>query len=690
MLPRQDPTVTASETATLDARRTRGISHAAFAVAALVVASTLIRLAVAQAFTTPWITPDEMVYGMLGEGLWSHGTLTLRGFDAPYYSLLTPALIGAPLRLSSLADGIQWARLLQCLAMSLVAVPTYVWARRLATPRWAVAATAITLAAPALHYAGFLMTEPLTLVVVTAALLMLARALEEPSSWRYGVFVAWTTAAAAVRLQALVLLPAFLVAAVVDALAARDRRRLRPLVGLGALAVLVVVLVSAIVLATGGELTRRSVLGAYTPVGESAPVAGQGLGEILWHAFDVAVLGLGLPVLAFAALAARVFTRRDPDPRLRAFVSTALGYAGLLVVQVGLFSSVYVGAVAERYLLTLLPLLAIALCTWIARGAPAERRVVVPAWGILVLLAALVPLEQLVAPGSIVNTLTPAPLSALGSETARRIALVLAAVAAGALAVFLPRRLAWIGAVVVGSGLAFVSVDTARRIDDASAHEQRAAIGSTAPAWLDDAGLQDGTLLVTGDRIWTSDARTIFWNRSVRDVLRIAPAEVPFPPDVPTATVGDDGVLRSPDGRSIERPLVVAPDSMMIAGTRVAERPQGDGDAPGLVAWHPQEPVRVELQRSGFLPNGDFTYGAQITVYACRPGTLDVTILGKTGDPVRASVDGIQVATLQTPAGGSAIHRIPTPPYADGTHACGFQLDTDGYAGTTAIVFAPK
>jgi hypothetical protein len=690
MLPRQDPAVTASETATLDAPRARGISHAAIAVVALVVASTLIRLAVAQAFTTPWIAPDEMVYGMLGEGLWSHGTLTLRGFDAPYYSLLTPALIGAPLRLSSLAYGIQWARMAQCLAMSLVAVPTYVWARRVATPRWAVAATAITLAAPALHYAGFLMTEPLTLVVVTAALLMLARALEEPSSWRYGVFVAWTTAAAAVRLQALVLLPAFLVAAGIDALAARDRRRLRPLVGLGALALLVVAVVSAIVVATGGELTRRSILGAYTPVGESAPVAGEGLGEILWHAFDVAVLGLGLPVLAFAALAARVFTRRDPDPRLRAFVSTALGYAGLLVVQVGLFSSVYVGAVAERYLLTLVPLLAIALCTWIARGAPAERRVVVPAWGVLVLLAAVVPLEQLVAPGSIVNTLTPAPLSALGSETARRTALVLAAVAAGALAVFLPRRLAWIGAVVVGSGLALVSVDTARRIDDASAHEQRAAIGSTPPAWLDDAGLQDAMLLVTGDRIWTSDARTIFWNRSVRDVLRIRPAEVPFPPDVPTATVGDDGVLRAADGRSIERSLVVAPDSMMIAGTRIAERPQGDGDAPGLVAWHPQEPLRIELQRSGFLPNGDFTHGAQITVYGCRPGTLDVTILGKTGDPVRASVDGIQVATLQTPAGGSAIHRIPTPPYADGTHACGFQLDTDGYAGTTTIVFTPK
>jgi hypothetical protein len=682
--------VTGSETATLDAPRARGVSPTALAVAGVVVASTLIRFAIAQAFTTPWIAPDEMVYGMLGEGLWSHGTLTLRSFDAPYYSLLAPALVGAPLELSDLAAGIEWARLLQCLAMSLVAVPTFVWARRLATPRWALAAAAITLAAPALHYAGFLMTEPLTLVVVTVALLMLARALEEPSTWRYGVFIAWTTAAAAVRLQALVLVPAFLVAAVLDAVGARDRSRLRPLVGLGLVSALVIVLVGAIALATGGELSRRSIFGAYTPVGESAPVAGEGLGEIVWHAFDVAVLGLGLPALAFAALAARSFSGRDGDPRLRAFVSTSIGYAALLVLQVGLFASVYVGAVAERYLLTVLPLLAIALCTWIARGAPPERRVVVPVWGILVLLAAIVPLDQLVGPGSIVNTLTPAPLSALGSETAERIGLVLAALAAGALAVFLPRRLAWIGAVVVGVGLGLVSVDTARRIDDASAREQRAASGSAAPEWLDDAGLHGATMLVTGDRVWTSVARTVFWNRSVREVLSLPPTEVPFPPDVPVATVGDDGVLRSADGRAVVRPLVVAPDSMMIAGTRVAERSQGDGDAPGLVAWRPQEPVRIELQRSGFLPNGDFTHRAQVTVYACRPGTLDVTILGKTGDPVRASVDGIHVATLQTPAGQSAIHRIPTPPYADGTHACGFQLDTDGYAGTTTVVFTPK
>jgi 4-amino-4-deoxy-L-arabinose transferase-like glycosyltransferase len=671
-----------------DARRAGRVSRAALVVAGLVVVSTLVRFGVAQAFTTPWIAPDEMVYGMLGEGLWSHGTLTLRGFDAPYYSVLTPALIGAPLAAFDLAEGIQWARLLQALAMSLVAVPTYIWACRLTNRRWAAAAAALTLAAPALNYAGFLMTEPLTLVVVAVALLMLSRALEEPTMWRYGVFIAWTTVAAAVRLQLLVLLPAFLLAAVLDAVAARDRRRLRPLVGLALVSAAVVAVVLGVVVATGGELSRRSILGAYTPLGETAPAGAHGLPEIVWHTFDVAVLGLGVPALALAALSAAVFARRDPDPRLRAFVSTTLGYGALLVIQVGLFSSVYVGHVAERYLVTLLPLLAIALCAWIGRGAPRERAVVIPVWGLLLVLAAIVPIDQLVSPGSIVNTLTPAPLAALSDGWARAV-LVAGALAAGALVTFLPRRLAWICAVLVAAGLALVSADTARRIDDASAHEQRVTMGSAPGGWLDDAHLGNATMLVTGDRVWTSVARSVFWNRSVREVLRVAPVTTPFPPTTASVSLGDDGVLRGADGDGLERALVVAPATLTLAGDLLATRPAGDSEVPGLVAWRPEEPLRIVMRRDGFMPNGDFSGVAQITVYGCRPGTLDVTLLGKSGDPVEAFVDGIPVGTLRTPAGTSRVHRIPAPPYSDGTHACGYELRTNDLAGSTTIVFTP-
>jgi hypothetical protein len=687
---REDAHVTGSETATALAPRGHRVSRAALVVVALIVVSTLIRFAAAQAFTTPWIAPDEMVYGMLGEGLWSHGTLTLRSFPSPYYSLLTPALIGAPLSAFDLADGIQWARLLQALAMSLVALPTYIWARRLGSRWWAVAAAALVLTAPAFHYSGFLMTEPLTLTVVTVALLMLARALEEPSMWRYGVFVAWATAAAAVRLQALVLLPAFLFAALVDSVAARDRARLRPLLWFGALAVTATGLVALAILATGGELSVRGLLGAYTPVGEAAGVGADRLDEVAWHAFDVSVLGLGVAVLAAAALAWLALSGRDRDPALRAFVSTMLAYAVLLVVQVGLFAGVFVGTVADRYLITLLPLLAIALCAWVARGAKRALWVVVPVWLLVVAGAALVPIAQLATPATLPNTPTSAALVGLGSEGAARGALVVGALVAGAMVVAVPRRLAWVIPIAAGVALVALSVDSGRRISDASAHEERVAIGSDPPGWLDDAGLEGATLLVTGDRLWTAIARTIFWNRAIDGALDLAPATTPFPPLVASVVLDPDGILRTATGATLDRPLVVAPSTFTLVGEKVAERPAGDSEAPGLAAWRPDQPVRIALRTEGFLPNGDFTGTARVTVYACRPGTLDVTILGKSGDPIEALVDGVPVARLETPNGGAATHRIPAPAGADGSRTCVFALENPGYAGSTTIAFTPR
>ena len=681
--------MTGSETATAGAPRARRVPHAALAVAGLVVASTVTRFAAAQAFTTPWIAPDEMVYGMIGEGLWTHGTLTLRSLPSPYYSLLTPALVGVPLAAFDLDTGIQWARLLQSLAMSLVAVPTFAWTRRVATTGWAIAAAALVLTTPALHYAGFLMTEPLTLTVVTAALYMLARAIAEPSMWRYGVFVAWATAAAAVRLQALVLLPAFLLAAVIDSLAARDRARLRPLLWFGAFAAFAAIVVGIAIVATGGELSSRRLLGAYTPVGEAGVVAGGRLQEVLWHAFAIAVLGLGATAIATAVVAWRVLSGRDRDPATRAFVSTTLAYVGLLVVQVGLFSAVFVGTVAERYLMTAWPPLVVGTAVWVSRGAPRAVWVVAAVGAAIVAGAALVPIDQLASPTTLPNTPTPAVLDALGNGWGRA-ALVVVALAAVALVALLPQRLAWVVLVAVGVGLALLSVDSGRRIADASAHEQRVALGSEPPSWLDDAGVRDATLLLTGDQLWTTTARTIFWNRAIDEAIRVAPETTPFPPLTTSVDIGPDGVLRTADGSPLDRDVVVAPSTFTLAGDRIAERQVGDSEAQGFVAWRTNGPVRVVLRREGFLPNGDFTGRALVTVYGCRPGTLDLTILGKTGDPVAVGIDGIAVAQLETPAGAAVTHRVATPPYADGSRPCVFALDNPGYAGSTTIAFSPS
>lgn len=678
--------MTGSETATAPHRR---LASPTVLIAVLVLLSTLARFIAAQAFTTPWIAPDEMVYGLVGETLWSEGTLTVRGLATPYYSLLTPVLVGAPLAAFGLEDGIQWARLLQALAMSLVAVPTYLWARRIASPRWALAAAAIVLTAPAFHYAGFLMTEPLTLTIVTVALLAMAQALERPSTWRYGVFLGWATAAAAVRLQALVLLPAFLLAALIDAAAARDRARLRPLVRLGALAVAVPVLAAVVVRLAGGELSSRRLLGAYTPIGEETGVVSDRLDEIAWHLLDLAVLGLGVAALATVALAGSVLSARERDPAVRAYVSVTLGYLAFLVVQVGLFSAVFVGHVAERYLVTALPPLAIGLCAWIARGAPRAPRVVVPIWFAVVAGAAFVPLTQLVAPKTLVNTPTPAPLAALDSPDAMRAVLVAVAVGAGLFVLLVPRRLAWTGAPVVALGLLLISLDTERRVTDASEHENRVAIGSAPPAWIDAAGLDDVTLLATADRLWTGTARTVFWNRAVDEVMRVVPARTPFPPVSPSVELGDDGVLRDADELPLEREVVIAPATMTLAGEKLAERPAGDSETYGLAAWRSDGPVQILTSVDGFLPNGDFGGVAHVTVYACDQGTLELTILGKTGDPIDVRVDGVIVTSLETPAEEAVTHRIPTPPYADGSRTCVFELDNPGYAGSTTVVFTP-
>src|SRR4029079_4930456 len=162
---------------------------------------------------------------------------------------------------------------------------------------------------------------------------------------------------------------------------------------------------------------------------------------------------------------------RAPPPALRAYGSTALAYTALLVVQVGLFAAVFVGTIAERYLLTVLPLLAVGLCTWISRGAPRALPVVLPLCVLVVVGAAAVRIAQLATPETLPNAPTAAGLMRLGSEGWARAALVIAALVAGALVLALPRRFAWVTAAVVGVGLALLSVDAGDRIAAASAHE---------------------------------------------------------------------------------------------------------------------------------------------------------------------------------------------------------------------------
>ena len=113
------------------------------ALAALVLVSTAFRAWAAVSVPVPWIAPDEMVYGLLGRSLYLHGSLEILGGPTPFYSLLVPALVGFPLSAFGLATGLDVLQGLQALAMSLAAVPVYLWGRSLVSRGWALAAAAL-------------------------------------------------------------------------------------------------------------------------------------------------------------------------------------------------------------------------------------------------------------------------------------------------------------------------------------------------------------------------------------------------------------------------------------------------------------------------------------------------------------------------------------------------------------------
>ena len=207
------------------------------AVGALVVLSTALRSWAALGVPVPWIAPDEMTYGLVGENLYRSGSLDILGGPTPYFSALVPAFVGLPLSLGNLVLGYDLLKVLQALAMSLTAVPVFLWGRSLCGARWALVAAALTLALPGLVYSGLVMTEVLFYPLLVLAGWAAARAIERPTLGRQGLLALAVVAASLARLQALVLVPAVLCAYGLDATFARSTatiRRSLPLLGLGA------------------------------------------------------------------------------------------------------------------------------------------------------------------------------------------------------------------------------------------------------------------------------------------------------------------------------------------------------------------------------------------------------------------------------------------------------------------------
>ncbi len=665
------------------------------ALTSLIVVSAFARFAAARTFTVPWIAPDEMLYALIGRSLWLHGTLTVRNAPTPYYSLLYPALIGAPMLLKDTRRSIEVIQAMQAVVMSLTAVPVFLWARRLVAPRLALAAATLTVLVPTLAYSGLMMSEALFYPVAVVSLVAMARTLDEPTALRQGEFLLAVTVVSAVRLQALVLLPTFLLAALLHAWFARSTRTLRrlaPFVGAG---LVVVVVAIAWRLTFGPGISWQDLLGAYGTLGATASSvsAGHIATSVLWHAADVAVLTLGLPVLATVVLVHGALRGREFDPAVQSFLAATSAYVVLLVCEVGAFAAAHLGHVSERYLATAAPPLFIAYALWLERGGPRPRVLLIGAGGAIVALLAFIPIRTLaspLAPYDGFSTVALARLLQHGHAPAARIGLLATAILASVLFVLLPRRLLPAGLATLGAGLVALSVLATQEIRHASRTEQRAAIGDGDPRWVDATGERNVTLLDTGDRPAPTVARTFFWNRSIVDGLRLRGVPASFPPGSQAVTIAGDGSLLDRRGARLDRQGIVAPSTLTFDGTPLTQLAAGTSKNYGLTLWRVDGPLRVETAlTSGFLPNGDFINKARIVVYGCRPGRLEITLLGKSGAPIYSYVNGANRRTFALPSQSAVTERIPAPFYVDGTKPCTYDLVTEGLVGSTRVAYVP-
>jgi hypothetical protein len=354
------------------ARLDRSHRHAWARVAAVVVGSAFFNGALATVIRRPRIFGDELIYWQLSRGLAWAGTFTMRGRAAPHYGVLYPALLAAVQRIGGdETTAYALAQSLNVVVFGLAAVPVYLLASRIVTPRHALFGSALAVVLPSCVYTSTVMTENAFYPLFLTSALLMVRALERPTVLRQILVAAATAAAFLVRAQAVVLLPSYLLAALVLAFATSRSRRLSALVAcLRRQAPTVVVL--AIGLAAATVVSGRSTLGPYHVLVTSygpRPLAHWAIANLADFELYLGVV----PVAAFLVLLVRALSPATPgSPELRRFVVlTACLGVGILTTVAALSASPYgLGRVHERNLFYVAPLVLICFFAWLESGMP--------------------------------------------------------------------------------------------------------------------------------------------------------------------------------------------------------------------------------------------------------------------------------------------------------------------------------
>jgi hypothetical protein len=567
-----------------------------------------VRAAAALTHVTPSYFPDEYLYPALARGL-AHGDgPVIRGSVVHFPALLEPILTspfwipGDPLLALRLTQG------LHALAMSLAAVPAYLLARRLGLKTsFALGCALFAVALPDLVYASFTLSDPIAYPLVLAALYFAVVALDEPTRRAQLAFAAFSGLAAFTRVQYAALPLVFAVGALVlDRRRAFSRYRLSlVLFGVPALAVL--------------ALGPGRVLGAYSGI---ATRGFHPLGILQWMANDAMVLVYaGGVVLVPGALVGLTLARTRVE---RAFAVVMVTFTLALLAQAGFIATFDSHRVQERYLFTLLPLLAPAFGLALRGG----RRAVHATWVLALLfltLSARVPLSGFSAAHgkddspalAAVHRLEQAATVGNGSLAVAVAAALLAL--AGGLAVSRRLGLPALGlAVAACAALSF----GAHAYDARNSQQLRAHDMPADAQWVDHANLGRVTLVEPPGSVPPHALEALWWNDSIQRELVLGNGT---PTDhfggLDAGRVTSDGTLLS-NGKPVTDSVLVQTYGSRLAFANASLAARG----PAFELYRAAGPLRVTMLADGYYADGWLARRGAVTVWPDASGSTRGTL----------------------------------------------------------------
>jgi hypothetical protein len=609
------------------------------AVVFLVLVSALLRGWAATRVPGPWFIPDEVVYAKLGQSLWQAGHFRILGATPDFFGLVYPLFVGLPLHGAGVVNGYHVLKWLQPLAMSLAAVPVYLWARTLVSEGWALAACGLTLCVPELGLSGFLLTEVLFYPVFCLAAWLMARALLSPTFVRQGLALAAILLAVLTRLQAIVLAPAFLLAGLLY-FGPRDVRRLLPtgvalVAGAGAWV--------AIAFARGGH-----VLGAYHVTTGSGYHPLEALRFVAYHAADLALVTGVVPAVALIALA----LGRDRSPDVRAFVAITMSLTVFVVPVVGIYASRFSGRLEERNLIALAPLLFLALVVWLAR--PRTRLAALPGCVVVAALLLLTPWDRYLVPAVEPEAFSLVPLVEFREHLAPYAVVVLVGAGLIGLLLLLPRRLVAILPATIGLLLLAASASATHV---ATRQARGFQLGMVGPdhRWIDDHAAGPVLFLYGGELAWSAGGpvwTNAFWNRRVEQVDELFDSRVAGPIAPHRAQVRPDGRIVVPGDHRPALRFAVAPRRLQLVGQPVF-------GSPTELLWQVDAPLRIRTRVEGVDTSSIVTGPVRFFAYACRGGAAKLALTAPDDRVVALLRNGSPYRSLRLAAGTTWSGTVP-------------------------------